>query len=89
MFTPQTYLAFWPVHGEASYGRFHVELISEEPGAGFTIRTLTVTNRQQVGPAPGMVLGLPLRSALRALVPPEEPEVAKQGSQVNGDPAQS
>ncbi|CAM4667114.1 unnamed protein product [Lepidochelys kempii] len=43
----QTYLAFWPVHGEASYGRFHVELISEEPGAGFTIRTLAVTNRQQ------------------------------------------
>ncbi|XP_039400686.1 receptor-type tyrosine-protein phosphatase kappa-like isoform X2 [Mauremys reevesii] len=43
----QTYLAFWPAHGEASYGRFHVELISEEPGAGFTIRTLAVTNRQQ------------------------------------------
>nr|XP_032643190.1 receptor-type tyrosine-protein phosphatase alpha-like [Chelonoidis abingdonii] len=43
----QTYPAFWPAHGEASYGRFHVELISEEPGAGFTIRTLAVTNRQQ------------------------------------------
>ncbi|XP_043371143.1 receptor-type tyrosine-protein phosphatase U-like isoform X3 [Dermochelys coriacea] len=43
----QTYLAFWPMHGEASYGRFHVKLISEEPGAGFTIRTLAVTNRQQ------------------------------------------
>ncbi|XP_053887317.1 receptor-type tyrosine-protein phosphatase epsilon-like [Malaclemys terrapin pileata] len=43
----QTYLAFWPAHGEASYGRFHVKLISEEPGAGFTIRTLAVTNRQQ------------------------------------------
>ncbi|XP_065454673.1 receptor-type tyrosine-protein phosphatase kappa-like isoform X2 [Chrysemys picta bellii] len=43
----QTYLAFWPAHGEASYGRFHVKLISEEPGVGFTIRTLAVTNRQQ------------------------------------------
>ncbi|KAM7165888.1 receptor-type tyrosine-protein phosphatase mu-like isoform 1-T1 [Macrochelys suwanniensis] len=43
----QTYLAFWPAHGEASYGRFQVKLISEEPGAGFTIRTLAVTNRQQ------------------------------------------
>ncbi|KAM9138776.1 receptor-type tyrosine-protein phosphatase kappa-like isoform 2-T2 [Pangshura tecta] len=43
----QTYLAFWPAYGDASYGRFHVELISEEPGAGFTIRTLAVTNRQQ------------------------------------------
>ncbi|XP_050799494.1 receptor-type tyrosine-protein phosphatase kappa-like isoform X3 [Gopherus flavomarginatus] len=43
----QTYLTFWPVYGEASYGHFHVELISEELGAGFIIRTLAVTNRQQ------------------------------------------
>lgn len=43
----QTYVAFWPAHGEASYGHFHVKLISEEPGAAFTVRTLAVTNTQQ------------------------------------------
>ncbi|XP_067399680.1 receptor-type tyrosine-protein phosphatase epsilon-like [Emydura macquarii macquarii] len=43
----QTYLEFWPAQGEASYGQFHVQLIAEEPGAGFTIRTLAVTNRKQ------------------------------------------
>ncbi|XP_074850552.1 receptor-type tyrosine-protein phosphatase kappa-like [Carettochelys insculpta] len=43
----QTYLPFWPAQGAASYGHFHVTLISEEPGAAFTTRTLAVTNKQQ------------------------------------------
>ncbi|XP_054666358.1 receptor-type tyrosine-protein phosphatase kappa-like isoform X3 [Grus americana] len=42
-----TYMDFWPTQGEAAYGRFHVRLISEEPGAGFTAWTLALTNRQQ------------------------------------------
>ncbi|GAB0202949.1 receptor-type tyrosine-protein phosphatase kappa-like [Grus japonensis] len=44
----ETYMDFWPTQGEAAYGRFHVRLISEEPGAGFTAWTLALTNRQQV-----------------------------------------
>lgn len=47
---PQTYVQFWPSQGEDDYGRFHVQLISEEPGAGFTTWTLVLSNRQQVGP---------------------------------------
>lgn len=47
---PQTYVQFWPTQGEDDYGRFHVQLISEEPGAGFTTWTLVLSNRQQVGP---------------------------------------
>ncbi|KAM7077496.1 receptor-type tyrosine-protein phosphatase T-like [Ciconia maguari] len=43
----KTYVEFWPTQGEAVYGRFHVHLISEEPGAGFTAWTLALTNRQQ------------------------------------------
>ncbi|XP_075596371.1 receptor-type tyrosine-protein phosphatase U isoform X2 [Balearica regulorum gibbericeps] len=43
----ETYVEFWPTQGEAAYGRFHVHLISEEPGAGFTAWTLALTNRQQ------------------------------------------
>ncbi|XP_010220017.1 PREDICTED: receptor-type tyrosine-protein phosphatase T-like [Tinamus guttatus] len=43
----QTYMEFWPTQGEAIYGRFHVQMISEEPGAGFTVRTLALTNQQQ------------------------------------------
>ncbi|XP_061222701.1 receptor-type tyrosine-protein phosphatase alpha-like isoform X2 [Neopsephotus bourkii] len=43
----ETYAEFWPMQGEAAYGRFHVHLISEEPGAGFTAWTLSVTNKQQ------------------------------------------
>ncbi|KAM4639341.1 receptor-type tyrosine-protein phosphatase kappa-like isoform 2-T2 [Amazona ochrocephala] len=43
----ETYAEFWPKQGEAAYGRFHVRLISEEPGAGFTAWTLAVTNKQQ------------------------------------------
>ncbi|XP_010158110.1 PREDICTED: receptor-type tyrosine-protein phosphatase mu-like [Eurypyga helias] len=43
----KTYVEFWPTQGEAAYGRFHVHLISEEPGAGFTAWTLAVTNKQQ------------------------------------------
>ncbi|XP_059690128.1 receptor-type tyrosine-protein phosphatase kappa-like [Gavia stellata] len=43
----ETYMDFWPTQGEAAYGRFHVHLISEEPGAGFTAWTLALTNRQQ------------------------------------------
>ncbi|XP_009874004.1 PREDICTED: receptor-type tyrosine-protein phosphatase mu-like, partial [Apaloderma vittatum] len=43
----KTYVEFWPTQGEAAYGRFHVHLISEEPGAGFTAWTLALTNRQQ------------------------------------------
>jgi len=46
---PQTYMEFWPTQGEAAYGRFHVNLISEEPGAGFTAWRLALTNGQQVG----------------------------------------
>lgn len=47
---PQTYAQFWPIQGEDDYGRFHVQLISEEPGSGFTTWTLVLSNRQQVGP---------------------------------------
>ncbi|KAM6104749.1 receptor-type tyrosine-protein phosphatase kappa-like [Pterocles gutturalis] len=43
----KTYVEFWPAQGEAAYGRFHVRLISEEPGVGFTAWTLALTNRQQ------------------------------------------
>ncbi|KAM8983730.1 receptor-type tyrosine-protein phosphatase U-like isoform 2-T2 [Ara ararauna] len=43
----ETYAEFWPKQGEAAYGRFHVHLISEEPGAGFTAWTLALTNKQQ------------------------------------------
>lgn len=46
---PQTYVEFWPTQGEAAYGRFHVHLISEEPGVSFTAWTFALTNRQQVG----------------------------------------
>ncbi|XP_042660810.1 receptor-type tyrosine-protein phosphatase kappa [Tyto alba] len=43
----KTYVEFWPTQGEAAYGRFHVHLISEEPGVGFTSWTLALINRQQ------------------------------------------
>ncbi|XP_053910515.1 receptor-type tyrosine-protein phosphatase kappa isoform X2 [Cuculus canorus] len=43
----ETYVEFWPSQGEADYGHFHVHFISEEPGAGFTAWTLTLTNSQQ------------------------------------------
>uniref|UniRef100_A0A8D0L4V4 Tyrosine-protein phosphatase non-receptor type 20 n=1 Tax=Sphenodon punctatus TaxID=8508 RepID=A0A8D0L4V4_SPHPU len=43
----QTYLEFWPTQGESTYGSFHVQLISEEPGAGFITRRLTLINRKQ------------------------------------------
>ncbi|XP_051660561.1 receptor-type tyrosine-protein phosphatase kappa-like [Manacus candei] len=43
----KTYVEFWPTQGEDDYGRFHVQLVSEEPGAGFTAWTLALTNRQQ------------------------------------------
>ncbi|XP_064591893.1 receptor-type tyrosine-protein phosphatase kappa-like isoform X3 [Zonotrichia leucophrys gambelii] len=43
----KTYVQFWPSQGEDDYGRFHVQLISEEPGAGFTTWTLVLSNRQQ------------------------------------------
>ncbi|KAM9250428.1 LOW QUALITY PROTEIN: receptor-type tyrosine-protein phosphatase kappa-like [Cariama cristata] len=43
----KTYVEFWPTQGEAAYGRFHVHMISEEPGVGFTAWTLALTNRQQ------------------------------------------
>ncbi|XP_068781728.1 receptor-type tyrosine-protein phosphatase mu isoform X3 [Struthio camelus] len=43
----QTYVEFWPTQGETIYGCFHVQLISEEPGAGFTVWTLALTNKQQ------------------------------------------
>ncbi|KAM3655219.1 receptor-type tyrosine-protein phosphatase T-like [Ammospiza maritima maritima] len=43
----KTYVQFWPSQGEDDYGRFHVQLISEEPGAGFTTWTLVLNNRQQ------------------------------------------
>ncbi|XP_009977801.1 PREDICTED: receptor-type tyrosine-protein phosphatase mu-like [Tauraco erythrolophus] len=43
----ETYVEFWPTQGEAAYGRFHVHLISEEPGFGFAAWTLALTNRQQ------------------------------------------
>ncbi|XP_009076477.1 PREDICTED: receptor-type tyrosine-protein phosphatase T-like [Acanthisitta chloris] len=43
----KTYVDFWPTQGEDDYGRFHVQLISEEPGAGFMAWTLALTNRQQ------------------------------------------
>ncbi|XP_063176978.1 receptor-type tyrosine-protein phosphatase kappa-like isoform X2 [Chroicocephalus ridibundus] len=43
----KTYVEFWPTQGEAAYGRFHVHLISEDPGDDFTAWTLALTNRQQ------------------------------------------
>ncbi|PKU32550.1 receptor-type tyrosine-protein phosphatase mu-like [Limosa lapponica baueri] len=43
----KTYVEFWPTQGEAAYGRFHVHLISEEPGDDFTAWKLALTNRQQ------------------------------------------
>ncbi|XP_015470817.1 receptor-type tyrosine-protein phosphatase kappa-like [Parus major] len=43
----KTYVQFWPTQGEDDYGRFHVQLIAEEPGAGFTTWTLVLSNRQQ------------------------------------------
>ncbi|XP_053788710.1 receptor-type tyrosine-protein phosphatase kappa-like isoform X1 [Vidua chalybeata] len=43
----KTYVHFWPTQGEDDYGRFHVQIISEEPGAGFTTWTLDLSNRQQ------------------------------------------
>ncbi|XP_066037075.1 receptor-type tyrosine-protein phosphatase kappa-like isoform X1 [Chamaea fasciata] len=43
----KTYVQFWPTEGEDDYGRFHVQLISDEPGAGFTTWTLVLSNRQQ------------------------------------------
>ncbi|XP_054034732.1 receptor-type tyrosine-protein phosphatase epsilon [Dryobates pubescens] len=43
----KTYVEFWPTQDEAAYGRFLVHLISEEPGTGFTVWTLALTNRQQ------------------------------------------
>ncbi|XP_030114100.4 receptor-type tyrosine-protein phosphatase mu [Taeniopygia guttata] len=43
----KTYAQFWPIQGEDDYGRFHVQLISEEPGSGFTTWTLVLSNRQQ------------------------------------------
>ncbi|OPJ75434.1 receptor-type tyrosine-protein phosphatase T [Patagioenas fasciata monilis] len=43
----QTYVEFWPTQDEATYGRFHVLLISEKPGDGFTTWTLALTNKQQ------------------------------------------
>ncbi|XP_071436492.1 receptor-type tyrosine-protein phosphatase alpha-like [Pithys albifrons albifrons] len=43
----KTYVEFWPTQSEEDYGCFHVRLISEEPGAGFTAWTLALTNRQQ------------------------------------------
>ncbi|XP_010120276.1 PREDICTED: receptor-type tyrosine-protein phosphatase alpha-like, partial [Chlamydotis macqueenii] len=43
----KTYVEFWPTQGEDAYGRFHVLLISEEPGHGFTAWTLALTNQQQ------------------------------------------
>ncbi|XP_053858626.1 receptor-type tyrosine-protein phosphatase kappa-like [Vidua macroura] len=43
----KTYVHFWPTQGEDDYGRFRVQLISEEPGAGFTTWTLVLSNRQQ------------------------------------------
>ncbi|XP_061875327.1 receptor-type tyrosine-protein phosphatase kappa isoform X2 [Colius striatus] len=42
-----THVEFWPTKGAAAYGRFHVHLISEEPGTAFTAWTLALTNRQQ------------------------------------------
>ncbi|XP_014807951.1 PREDICTED: receptor-type tyrosine-protein phosphatase T-like [Calidris pugnax] len=43
----KTYVEFWPTQGEAAYGRFHVHLISEEPGDDFTAWTLALINMQQ------------------------------------------
>ncbi|XP_049651196.1 receptor-type tyrosine-protein phosphatase kappa-like isoform X4 [Accipiter gentilis] len=43
----KTYVEFWPTQGEAAYGRFHVHLVSEEPGVSFTAWTFALTNRQQ------------------------------------------
>ncbi|OXB52798.1 hypothetical protein ASZ78_015592 [Callipepla squamata] len=44
----KTYVEVWPTQGKAIYGHFHIQWISEEPGAGFTVRMLSLTNRQQV-----------------------------------------
>ncbi|OXB79192.1 UNVERIFIED_CONTAM: hypothetical protein H355_006651, partial [Colinus virginianus] len=44
----KTYVEVWPTQGTAIYGHFHIQWISEEPGAGFTVQMLSLTNRQQV-----------------------------------------
>uniref|UniRef100_A0A8C9FSF1 protein-tyrosine-phosphatase n=1 Tax=Pavo cristatus TaxID=9049 RepID=A0A8C9FSF1_PAVCR len=43
----KTYVEVWPTQGKAIHGHFHIQWISEEPGAGFTVWTLELTNRQQ------------------------------------------
>lgn len=46
---PQTYVEVWPTQGRAVHGHFHIQWISKEPRAGFTVWTLALSNRQQVG----------------------------------------
>ncbi|XP_015703929.1 receptor-type tyrosine-protein phosphatase kappa-like [Coturnix japonica] len=43
----KTYVEVWPTQGKAIHGHFHIQWISEEPGAGFTVWTLALTNKQQ------------------------------------------
>ncbi|XP_052526092.1 receptor-type tyrosine-protein phosphatase kappa-like isoform X1 [Tympanuchus pallidicinctus] len=43
----ETYVEIWPTQGKAIHGHFHIQWISEEAGAGFTVWTLALTNRQQ------------------------------------------
>ncbi|XP_067832983.1 receptor-type tyrosine-protein phosphatase kappa-like [Heptranchias perlo] len=43
----QTYMAFWPQCGSASYGPFQVKLVSEKLEPGFSVRHLRLKNLNQ------------------------------------------
>uniref|UniRef100_H3AN01 protein-tyrosine-phosphatase n=1 Tax=Latimeria chalumnae TaxID=7897 RepID=H3AN01_LATCH len=53
----QSYPVFWPESGESQYGPFHVKLNSETGAAGFTVRTLTLTNTKNKS-RPGLQIKL-------------------------------
>uniref|UniRef100_H3AN00 protein-tyrosine-phosphatase n=1 Tax=Latimeria chalumnae TaxID=7897 RepID=H3AN00_LATCH len=54
----QSYPVFWPESGESQYGPFHVKLNSETGAAGFTVRTLTLTNTKNGKSRPGLQIKL-------------------------------
>ncbi|XP_015132969.2 receptor-type tyrosine-protein phosphatase kappa isoform X2 [Gallus gallus] len=43
----KTYVEVWPTQGRAVHGHFHIQWISKEPRAGFTVWALALSNRQQ------------------------------------------
>nr|XP_014350665.1 PREDICTED: receptor-type tyrosine-protein phosphatase S-like [Latimeria chalumnae] len=53
----ESYPVFWPESGESQYGPFHVKLNSETGAAGFTVRTLTLTNTKNKS-RPGLQIKL-------------------------------